>query len=293
MPNLPDSVSIVMRSYNEAWAIAETLKQVYQQDYTGEIELIVIDSGSTDNSHSIIQSYHPQTFIILEPGTYVPGVVLNKGFQLASHEWVVFLNSDATPKNNQWLSSLLKAAITLKNPGALFSRQVPRHDCLPIFALDYARCFGPKRVSKNWEHFFSMVSCIAPKSLGLTEPIREDLQYAEDDDWTRRLKAKGYAIEFVPESVVIHSHNYTPKEAYKRTKEDAYAIAHAGHAGNRPRAWFRDVLLMTVRDSITDTLFAIKEKSLSQISHNWKIRYQQRLGRTHGHNEALKKVQHS
>ncbi|HBR95294.1 MAG TPA: hypothetical protein DEA90_14125, partial [Opitutae bacterium] len=70
MKPIPDSITLVMRSYNEAWAIEDTLKAVFSQDYAGEIELIVIDSGSTDGSHEIIQSYQPKEFIILEPGSY-------------------------------------------------------------------------------------------------------------------------------------------------------------------------------------------------------------------------------
>ena len=41
MNPLPDSITLVMRSYNEAWAIEDTLKAVFSQDYTGSIELIV------------------------------------------------------------------------------------------------------------------------------------------------------------------------------------------------------------------------------------------------------------
>ena len=40
-------VSIIMRSFNEAWALRETLPALRSQDYRNW-ELIVIDSGSTD-----------------------------------------------------------------------------------------------------------------------------------------------------------------------------------------------------------------------------------------------------
>jgi rhamnosyltransferase len=51
MNTLPEKISLVMRSYNEAWAIEDTLNSVSDQAYPGEIELIVIDSASTDGSH--------------------------------------------------------------------------------------------------------------------------------------------------------------------------------------------------------------------------------------------------
>jgi rhamnosyltransferase len=288
MNPLPEHISLVMRSYNEAWAIEDTLKAVFDQDYGGSIELIVIDSGSTDGSHEIIQCYQPKEFIILEPGTYVPGKVLNQGFKLASHEWVVFLNSDATPANRQWLTALLQAAVDAPKLGAAFSRQIPRDDCRAVFAHDYERCFGPNRESANWDHFFSMVSCVARKSVWLAHPIREDLQYAEDDEWTRRMKAAGYPTLLVENSVAIHSHNYTAAQSYKRAKGDAIAVAQAGNIPDLRRRWHRDVLLPAIKDTLRDARYCLRNGAALQIPGAFSIRYQQRLGRMHGYDEGCK-----
>ncbi|MDQ8193813.1 glycosyltransferase [Coraliomargarita sp. SDUM461004] len=289
MNQIPDSISLVMRSYNEAWAIADTLKAIFAQDYAGSIELIVLDSGSTDGSHEIIRQYQPQEFIIAEPGTYVPGKVLNQGFRLASHEWVVFLNSDATPANDQWLKELLQAAVDTPKLGAAFSRQIPRKDCEAVFAHDYDRCFGPARESDQWDHFFSMVSCVAQKSVWEQYPIREDLQYAEDDEWTRRMKAAGYATVLASESIAIHSHNYTPEQSYKRAKGDAIAVAQAGNIPDVNRRWHRDVLLPAIKDTLKDFKYFRAHGTLSELPHAFRVRYQQRLGRMHGYNQGCRK----
>jgi rhamnosyltransferase len=288
MNPLPENISLVMRSYNEAWAIADTLKAVFDQDYSGKIELIVIDSGSTDGSHEIIRRYTPTEFIVLEPGSYVQGKVLNQGFQLASHEWVVFLNSDATPANRQWLNTLLQTAVDAPKLGAAFSRQIPRPDCLAVFAHDYMRCFGPNRQSQKWDHFFSMVSCVARKSVWQKHPIREDLQYAEDDEWTRRMKTAGYPTILVEDSVAIHSHNYTAAQSYIRSKGDAIAIALAGNAPAHTRGWLTDVLLAAIKDSLKDIGYCLQNGALTQIPASFQIRYQQRLGRLHGYKQGFK-----
>ena len=290
MSALPKKVSLVMRSYNEAWAIEDTLNSVFEQDFDGDIELIVIDSASTDGSHEIIRRFQPKEFIILEPGTYVPGKVLNQGFQLATSDWVVFLNSDATPANKQWLSELLKTALNTPKLGAAFSRQIPRPDCQAVFAHDYERCFGPDRESHKWEHFFSMVSCVAYKPTWAQIPIREDLQYAEDDEWTRRLKAAGYAIILAETSVAIHSHNYTPAQAYKRAKGDAIAIAQAGNSPQGKPIWIKDAFLPALKDVLKDLNFFRKNGQLGQLSNAWAVRYQQRLGAMHGYGEGSKHV---
>lgn len=286
MTTLPDQISVVMRSYNEAWAIEDTLRGIFDQDYAGRIELIVIDSGSTDGSHEIIRRYPTKEFIVLEPGSYVPGKVLNQGFRLASHDWVVFNNSDATPANRQWLTELLRTALRSPRLGAAFSRQIPRGDCQAVFAHDYERCFGPQRESAHWDHFFSMVSCVAYKPTWAQIPIREDLQYAEDDEWTRRLKAAGYEILLAEQSLSIHSHNYSPAEAYKRARGDAIAVARAGNVPAVNRAWHRDVFLPAVRDTLRDFNYCRRHGRLAELGHAFRVRYQQRLGRMHGYKEG-------
>jgi rhamnosyltransferase len=276
-----------MRSYNEAWALEDTLKGVFSQHYTGEIELIVIDSGSTDGSHEIIRRYNPAHFTILEPGTYVPGKVLNAGMRAASHEWVVFLNSDATPHDADWLPELLKVAVETPQLGTAFSRQVPREDCQAVFAHDYERCFGPQRESAGWDHFFSMVSCVVSKAAWTEQPFREDLQYAEDDEWSRRLKQAGYAVVFAEKSLAIHSHNYTPAQAYKRARGDALAVARAGNVPRANRTWLRDVLMRAVKDTLKDASYCKAQGKLSELPHAFRVRYEQRRGRLDGYREGL------
>src|SRR5690348_10076523 len=55
-------ISIIMRSYNEGWALRETLPALRAQDYKNW-ELIVIDSGSTDGSVDLIRQAKPAHFI--------------------------------------------------------------------------------------------------------------------------------------------------------------------------------------------------------------------------------------
>jgi rhamnosyltransferase len=279
----PPLISVVIRSYNEAWAIGDTLKSLYSQDYPGQIDLIVIDSASTDGSHEIIRRFHPREFIILEPGTYVPGKVLNRGLALARSEWVVFLNSDATPANDQWLPELVKCAVTTPNLAAAFSRQIPRPDCQAVFAFDYERCFGPNRESVHWDHFFSMVSCIVNRAIWQRIPLREDLQYAEDDEWSRRLIAAGHVVGFAGKSVAIHSHNYTPAEARKRARGDAIAVAQAGNVADIRRRWHRDVFIPVLRDALRDFAYCAHQRRLREWPHAIRVRYNQRLGRLEGY----------
>jgi hypothetical protein len=59
-------VSIIMRSFNEGWALRQTLPALQAQDWQNW-ELIVIDSGSTDGSVELISQAAPRHFVQIRP----------------------------------------------------------------------------------------------------------------------------------------------------------------------------------------------------------------------------------
>ena len=69
-------VSIILRSFNEGWALRETLPALAAQEYR-HWELIVIDSGSTDGSIELIQAARPAHFVRIQPHEYNPSHVMN------------------------------------------------------------------------------------------------------------------------------------------------------------------------------------------------------------------------
>lgn len=271
-------VSIIMRSYNEAWALAGTLSALAAQDYT-HWELIVIDSGSTDGSPELIRAACPAHFVQITPQEYNPSRVMNQGMRLAKSNTCIFLNADATPQGTHWLRPLVEALQDQK-VAACFGRQIPRPDCQAVFACDYERCFGPGRESAQWEHFFSMVSSGLRKDVWQLRGFREDLQYAEDDDYTRWCKAEGYEVHYIPESVAMHSHNYTPEQSYKRALGDAIAIAKATQA--QRKSWTRSVILGWIKDLRYDLQFCLSNNRMVEFLHAAKIRWQQRRGKWDG-----------
>jgi rhamnosyltransferase len=272
--------TIVMRSYNEAWALRETLPALKAQDYTNW-ELIVIDSGSTDGSQELIREFKPAHFIQITPQEYNPSRVMNRGMNLARAETVIFLNADATPQGEQWLRPLVEA---LANPrvAACFGRQIPRPDCQAVFACDYSRCFGADRESAGWGHFFSMVSSGLRKEVWKLRGFREDLQYAEDDEYTRWCKSEGYEVHYIPESLVMHSHNYTFQESFKRASGDARAIAKGTQVSPREFSWLKTVAFGWLSDVRHDVVYCWKHSRMSEFPHSMRHRWQQRKGKLAG-----------
>ena len=273
-------VSIIMRSFNEAWALRDTLRALQRQNYR-KWELIVIDSGSTDGSVELIRAFNPRHFIQIEPGDYNPSRVMNHGMSLARTEFGIFLNADATPVDSNWLRPLVDA---LQEPGtaAVFGRQIPRPDCRAVFAHDYERCFGPSRESSRWEHFFSMASSGIRKDIWTKRGFLECMQYSEDDEYTRWCRAQNYMIVYCPDSVVLHSHNYSPEQAYKRSFGEARALAAVWNHEPTQINWPRTVMLGWLNDLRRDLVFCARKRRLTELAYAAKIRWQQRRAKLDG-----------
>ncbi|HOB33749.1 MAG TPA: glycosyltransferase, partial [Verrucomicrobiota bacterium] len=270
-------VSIIMRSCNEGWALKETLPALKAQDYRNW-ELIVIDSNSTDGSVDLIRSARPQVFVRIRREDYNPARVLNVGMELSRSEFGIFLNADATPQGRNWLRPLVER---LQDPrtAAVFGRQIPRPHCHAVFAHDYERCFGSNRESARWDHFFSMASSGIRKDIWRLRGFDPRMQYSEDDEYTRWCRSRDYRVVYVPESVAMHSHNYTPKEAYRRSFGEARALAAVWNGSSQQVNWPKTVLLGWLNDARRDLVWCVKNGRAKEWPHALRIRWEQRRAR--------------
>lgn len=86
-------ISIVTPSYNQGAFIEETIRSVLMQGYAN-LEYIVIDGGSTDNTLPIIRKYEPWLTYWTSEEDGGQADAINKGFQRATGEIFAWLNSD-------------------------------------------------------------------------------------------------------------------------------------------------------------------------------------------------------
>jgi len=278
-------VSIVMRSCNEGWALRETLPALREQEYKNW-ELIVIDSGSTDGSVELICRAQPRHFIQIKREEYNPGRVMNRGMQLARSPYAIFVNADATPQGSNWLRPLVSGLFDPQT-AAVFGRQIPRPDCRAVFAFDYERCFSANRESARWDHFFSMASSGLRKDIWARRGFLESLQYSEDDEYTRWCRAEGYRVVYCPESVVVHSHNYTPAQAYQRGFGEGRALAAICPEKRVEFSWPRFLLLGWLNDLQRDFRYCVRTARWREWPHAARIRWEQRCGKRAGFRSGL------
>lgn len=95
-PVEPGLISVIMPSYNAAHYLAEAVASVMTQTYT-QVELIIIDDGSRDESVDIAQSLvdaHPGRILLLEQANNGPYPARNLGLCRARGEFIAFLDAD-------------------------------------------------------------------------------------------------------------------------------------------------------------------------------------------------------
>ena len=85
--------SVIVPSYNQGIYLEETLLSIINQNYPN-LELIVIDGGSTDNSVEIIRKHEDQIAFWISEKDRGQSHAINKGIQRATGEWIAMLNSD-------------------------------------------------------------------------------------------------------------------------------------------------------------------------------------------------------
>ncbi len=102
-------VSVIMPCYNSSKYLSKSIESVIQQTY-GNIELIIIDDCSTDNSLSIINDFISKDkrikLLKLEKNSGA-AIARNKGIKLAKGKFIAFLDSD-----DYWLKDKLKIQVT-------------------------------------------------------------------------------------------------------------------------------------------------------------------------------------
>jgi len=94
-------VSVIIPTYNSAQYITEALDSVFKQTHKN-MEVIVIDDGSSDNTEEVLKDYADRiTYIKKENGG--PASARNKGLEIAKGDFIAFLDAD-----DLWLKDKLK-----------------------------------------------------------------------------------------------------------------------------------------------------------------------------------------
>jgi glycosyltransferase involved in cell wall biosynthesis len=215
-------VSILIRAKNEERYIGKVLDVLFSQSYA-DFEVILVDSGSTDNTIEIAGKY-PVKIHEIKPEEFTWGYSLNFGFQRSKGEYVVCLSAHSLPLSEDWLETLI-SNFDDDNVAAVMCNTLPWPDCNPFDRRGLLKKFNmPKQeISDNSCFIFGNVASAIRKSLWEKVHFDETLSYCEDEDWMRKVKKLNYKVIYEPMAKVYHSHNETLIKIYRRTFQFAFA----------------------------------------------------------------------
>lgn len=215
-------VTVLIRTRNEGKYISQTLSVLFAQTYKN-IEVLIVDSGSSDNTLSEAEKYPVRIFKI-KPEKFTWGYALNYGFEKARGEYVVCLSAHALPLSNTWLETLISNFEDDK-VAAVTSNALPWPDCNPFDRRGLLKKHSIKKqeLFEGPPFIFSNSSSAIRKNVWEQVHFDETLLAVEEEDWARKVRKLNYKIIFEPEAKVYHSHNESLKQIYKRFYELSYA----------------------------------------------------------------------
>jgi len=230
-------ISIILLVKNGQTFLEEVLEGVFSQRIKDEFEVIAIDSGSTDRSKEILTRF-PVRLKEIPPEAFNHGETRNLGASLSHGDYLVYLTQDAIPLDDTWLGKLVEPVRDDLSIAGGYSSQRPRPDC-PLMErrqiLQTELTSGKTRrvnvavgnPAYEWNPYpfiwFSNTSSCIRKEVWESFPFRK-VEFAEDQDWAKRVLEAGHKTVYVPDSIVIHSHHYRPVKNFRRHFEHARAM---------------------------------------------------------------------
>jgi rhamnosyltransferase len=195
------SASVVIRTKDEAASIGRTLRLLAEQDIGNELEIIVVDSGSTDDTVSIARQAKAR-IIEIPSTTFTFGGALNTGCEQANGAAVIALSAHAFPQDTGWARRMV---------GALEDQRVA---CAAGYGIDPEgqpltgrRVQGPDDLRRHPQWGYSNACGVFRHELWRQRAFREDMPGTEDKEWAAYWIGRGYLTVVDPALSVDHRHD--------------------------------------------------------------------------------------
>ena len=217
--------SIIIRSFNEERHIGRLITGINKQVLSDlvQIEILLVDSGSTDSTVSIARNMGAKV-ISISKEEFSFGRALNIGCKNACGEYFLFASAHVYPLTTDWIMNMISPFFNNNKIGLVYGRQIG----------DSCTAFSEKQIFSKWfpltsdrnqlTPFCNNANCIIPKKLWLIQNYDEILTGLEDLDWAKKIMSKGYKIIYEASAVIIHVHDESPKKTMNRYRREAIAL---------------------------------------------------------------------
>lgn len=231
---------VVIPTKNGGSLFEKVLKETLSQVTGFAFEVLVVDSGSTDQTISVVERSKAK-LLSVEPEEFQHGATRNFAVSQTEAEFVAFLTHDALPASKFWLRNLILKMESDESVAGAFGRHRAYPDCDPFTAdelerhFDHFKSLEPvqriedrERYSKDIGyrqllHFFSNNNSCLRRSVWEKIPF-PSVNFAEDQAWAQKVVEAGYSKIYADDAVVFHSHSFTTVETFRRAFDESKAM---------------------------------------------------------------------
>jgi glycosyltransferase involved in cell wall biosynthesis len=255
------SISIVIRTLNEGKYLGECLSAIASQEIESmSIEVVIVDSGSTDETLEIAKA-HGTRITHIKKSEFTFGRSLNRGCAFATGDILVLLSGHCIPVGPRWLADLvapLREGIAVYSYGGQIGRQgVTKFSEHQLFA----KYFPPENRVPQEGFFCNNANSALLRRAWEENPFDETITGLEDMALAKTLVARGEKIAYVGTAPVEHLHEESWKKVRIRFEREAIALQ-----GIMPdvHVSFGDFLRYTVSGILTDWGQALNQGCLGR-----------------------------
>lgn len=217
-------VSVVLRTYNEQRHLRSLLESIQAQRFAGEIETVIVDSGSTDDTLCIAESF-PVKVVPIRKEDFSFGRSLNIGCAAANGSVLVFVSGHCIPTGPRWIADLVAP---LGRDEIVYTYGGQLGDANSHFSEKqiFAKYFPAQDKTPQEGFYCNNANAALLRSIWHEHRFDEDLTGLEDMHLAKRLVAQGYKLGYVANAAVYHLHSETWEQVRRRFEREAIALQH-------------------------------------------------------------------
>mgnify|MGYP001575377251 CR=1 FL=1 len=215
--------SVIVRTYNEGRHLEDLLNSLRGQDLDGDlIEIIVVDSGSTDRTLDVAAQYETR-LVTIRKDDFTFGRSLNMGCEAASGRYLVFISGHCIPQGKRWLRDLLKP---LQGGDADYVYGCQLGDDRSRFSERqlFRKYYPPQSQIPQDGFFCNNANAALRRDTWAQFRFSEELTGLEDMELARRLYERGLKIAYVAEAAVYHLHDESWRQIKRRYERESIAL---------------------------------------------------------------------
>ncbi|MGE0631068.1 MAG: glycosyltransferase family 2 protein [Pseudobdellovibrionaceae bacterium] len=288
--------SVVIRTYNEEQYLEELLASVEKQQCSFPVEVVIVDSGSTDRTLSIAKTFQNKIelhLVHIKKELFSFGRSLNMGCDAALGTHLIFISGHCVPQKTDWLQKLLEpfqkitgSALQIGSIAYVYGRQLGGPESKFSETQLFEKYFPDMSRVPQDGFFCNNANAALPKEIWAKFPFDEELTGLEDMYLAKRLVREGYKIGYVAEAPVYHYHHETWSGVRRRYERESLALQ---HIMPEIHLTFVDFLRYFFSGFLHDSASALERRTLvEKVGEIFLFRLMQYWGSYKGNNDHRK-----